>query len=288
MMQIGIDSYCFHRYFGEVYHGMQREPGVSWDVFDFLDYAESIGVDNVSIETCFLPSLDRPFLADLEQRLDSGGFKRMLAWGHPSGLEAGANRDALEELRRHIPLARLLGASALRIVGSGGLPQNVSHEREIATLIEWLKDVCSTAALHGVSLAMENHNDFDSEEMLRIVEGVGSDYFGVNLDTGNLLRVFDDPVAGSRRLAPYTVATHIKDVAASRGSPREFAFWPSCPLGHGLVDLPAVARALKDAGYQGPLTIEIDLVHPNWAHLPEETIVRESVAYLRQVVADIG
>jgi sugar phosphate isomerase/epimerase len=288
MMQVGIDSYCFHRYFGEVYDGMQREPGVRWGVFDFLDYAESIGVDNVSLETCFLPSLGRPFLTDLKQRLDSGGFKRMLAWGHPSGLEAGASRDALEELRRHIALARQLEASVLRIVGSGGLPQNVSHEREMATLIEWLTDVSVTAAENGVKLAMENHNDFDSEEMVRIVEGVGSEHFGVNLDTGNLLRVFDDPVAGSRRLAPHTIAIHIKDIAVSRGSPREFAFWPSCPSGQGIVDLPAVVRALKDAGYQGPLTIEIDLVHADWAHLPEETIVRESVAYLRQVVADIG
>jgi len=288
MMQVGIDSYCFHRYFGEVYNGMQREPGVSWDVFDFLDYAESIGVDSVSLETCFLPALDRLFLTDLKQRLDDGAFKRMLAWGHPAGLEAGANRDALEDLRRHIPLARQLGASVLRIVGSGGLPQNVSHEREMATLIAWLKDASATAAENGVRLALENHNDFDSEEMVRIVAGVGSKFFGVNLDTGNLLRVFDDPVAGSRRLAPYTIATHIKDIAPSRGSPSEFAFWPSCPLGQGIVDLPAVVRALKDAGYQGPLTIEIDLVHPDWAHVPEETIVRESVAYLRQMVADLG
>jgi len=29
-MKIGIDSYCFHRYFGEIYPGLQADPGTRW------------------------------------------------------------------------------------------------------------------------------------------------------------------------------------------------------------------------------------------------------------------
>ena len=54
------------------------------------------------------------------------------------------------------------------------------------------------------------------------------------------------------------------------------------------MDIPAVIHELHEAGYEGALTVEIDLVHPRWERLPEETIVRESVAYIRQTLANLG
>ncbi len=287
-MKAGIDSYCFHRYFGEVYEGLQSSPGVSWDVFDFLDFAASIGVASVSLETCFLPVLEGAFADDLRARLDEGGFDRVLAWGHPEGLNGGRDRSALDALLGHIPLAARLGATVMRFVGGSSSTRSLPREPQIRTLVKWLRDACRTAEDHGVYLAMENHADFDTQEMLRILEGVDSEYLRVNLDTGNALRVFDDPVQATRLLAPYTVATHLKDIAVHQGSPREFAFWRSCPIGQGIVDIPAVVQELHGAGYDGALTVEIDLVHPTWERLPEETIVRESVAYIRQTLANSG
>ena len=287
-MRVGIDSYCFHRYFGEIYEGLQAAAGQSWDVFDFLGYAASVGVRSVSLETCFLPDLGDGFVDDLRGRLDDGGFERVLAWGHPRGLDGGRDVAALYDLRRHIPRAYALGARVLRFVGGHSSTRALPREPQIRTLVDWLAEACRTAEEYSVCLAMENHADFTALEMIRILESVGSDHLRVNLDTGNALRVFDDPVAATRLLAPFTVATHFKDIAVHRGSPSEFAFWRSCPIGRGIIDVPAVVRALDEVGYEGALTVEIDLVHPDWEHLPEETIVRESVAYLRQVLVNLG
>ena len=35
-MKVGIDSYCYHRYFGEI-HPDQEHPGVRWRSQDFLN-----------------------------------------------------------------------------------------------------------------------------------------------------------------------------------------------------------------------------------------------------------
>jgi hypothetical protein len=35
-MKIAIDSYCYHRYFGEVYPGLQQPPDRALTVWDFL------------------------------------------------------------------------------------------------------------------------------------------------------------------------------------------------------------------------------------------------------------
>ena len=56
-MKVGIDSYCYHRYFGEVYPD-QEDPGVRWTFHDFVIRAAELGVDGVSLESCFIESLE--------------------------------------------------------------------------------------------------------------------------------------------------------------------------------------------------------------------------------------
>jgi sugar phosphate isomerase/epimerase len=108
---------------------------------------------------------------------------------------------------------------------------------------------------------------------------------GVCLDTGNNLRLFEDQVEVAAKLAPFTRATHIKDVAALRAqNPKDFAFWPSVPLGAGLIDLPAVIQLLRQVNYQGLLALEIDYLHPDFGEQEEPAIAR-SLHYLRTLLA---
>ena len=109
-MKLAIDSYCYHRYFGEIYPGLQRGPGRRMTVWDFLKRAKKHGVDGVSIEACFLPSLDDDFLAKLRDTLDDFAFDRVWAWGHPDGLHSGTDRAAAKDLVRHLGYAKQIGA----------------------------------------------------------------------------------------------------------------------------------------------------------------------------------
>ena len=60
-MKIGIDSYCYHRYFGEVYD-FQQNPGKRITFDQFLKRSSELGVDVVSLETCFFPENEKDFL----------------------------------------------------------------------------------------------------------------------------------------------------------------------------------------------------------------------------------
>jgi len=91
-MKIAIDSYCYHRYFGEVYPGLQQPPGRTMTVWDFLKRARRLGVSGVSLESCYFPSLDEDLLHRLRATLDSYGLERVWAWGHPNGLCSGTDR----------------------------------------------------------------------------------------------------------------------------------------------------------------------------------------------------
>lgn len=283
-MKTAIDSYCYHRFFGEVYP-QQKAPGCTMTVEGFLDRAHELGVDGVSLESCFLPSLDAAYLADLRGRLDHYGFERVFAWGHPDGLEGGANQRAYHEMIGCLEAARQIGASVMRVVGSSLMFRNQPHQPQLERLTGMFREAVRAAADYGIRLAVENHIDFTADEMMQLLDAVDSEWLGINFDTGNFLRLLDDPVKGMEKLARRVYATHIKDLKPCRGVPAdEWYFFSSTPVGDGLVDNQKLVGKLADAGYDGLLAVEIDFLHPDYAN-EEDSAVARSVTELKRLAA---
>jgi sugar phosphate isomerase/epimerase len=284
MFKLGADDFCYHRWYGWIIPG-QTDPGKRWTYDDFLNRATELKLDAVSMETCFMPDLDRSFLESLRKKLEDRGIEGMLSWGHPRGLETGKNKEAIEDLKRFIELANFFGNNIIRIVGGGMVDRNEEPPQpQIERLSAALKEITDVAATYNIILAMENHMDFTADEQLEILERIDSPYLRVLLDTGNNLRILEDPIEVVRKLAPYTVATHVKDVTATgKGSPATEwrKFWPTVPLGKGIIDLPEILQILKENNYQGSLNVEIDFLDPRWPD--EDEAVEESIAYLRKI-----
>lgn len=285
-MKVGIDSYCFHRYFGEVYPH-QTPPDKKLSMEDFLAYAKFLGVDGVSLESCFFPSFDKGWFTALKAQLDDYGFDRVYAWGHPDGLEAGKNRAAFDDMLAQIPNAKLIGADVMRVVASSLMFRFEPHGPQIDILTGWFKEAVKVAEDYGVKLAFENHIDYTADECVELLERVDSPYLGLNLDTGNFVRLLDDPVEGTRKLAKHVYATHIKDLKPARGvDVREWYFFSSVPVGDGLVDNQKIAQMLYDAGYQGFLAVETDSLHPDYAG-QEFAAIERSVRELKRIAASV-
>jgi inosose dehydratase len=107
---------------------------------------------------------------------------------------------------------------------------------------------------------------------------------GLCLDTGHALYAGSDPAAMVRRYAARLEHLHLKDVSGPVRA-RGLGFWDAvaagvfCPVGDGLLDLPALRTALADAGYRGFATIEQDR-RPGGAGDPAADL-RRSIARVR-------
>jgi sugar phosphate isomerase/epimerase len=280
-MKVGIDSYCYHRYFGEIYPD-QTDPGRRWTFLDFVRRAVELKVDGVSLESCFLKSLDTGYLAEMKAVLDEEGLERVLAWGHPDGLEAGRSQEAWRDMNALIPQARHLGADIMRIVASSLKFRYEPHAPQIEAVVRMLRESVKIARDHNVVLALENHIDYTSVEIHEILERVGSASLKVNFDTGNSLRMMENPVEAAHRLGPYTAATHTKDVEACRHvPPEEWYFFSSVPVGTGLIDIAGVVKALEESGYTGVLAVESDHHKDNQ---DEDQLVAKGIAYLKSLL----
>jgi sugar phosphate isomerase/epimerase len=285
-MKVGIDSYCYHRFFGEVYP-QQEKPPKDMTFEDFINRAVALEVDGVSLESCFLPSFDSAYLSEIKGMLDEHNLDRVYAWGHPDGLEGGKNEKACEEMIQHIEYADAIGAKVMRVVGSSLMFRFEPHDRQIETLSRMFSDAVKVAEQHDIKLADENHIDFDADEMLTLINNVNSSHFGINFDTGNFLRVLDDPIQGMEKLAKHVFATHIKDLKPQKGVPvNEWFFFSSTPIGEGLVDNRKLAQILINNGYEGFFAVEIDFLHPDYNN-DEDQAVADSIKELKRIASTL-
>lgn len=283
-MKIGIDSYCYHRFFGEVYPD-QDAPQKKMTMEDFLKRAKELDVDGVSLESCFLPSFDEAYLKDLKAQLDEYKFDRVFAWGHPDGLERGQNPDAFKEMKECIPRAKMIGADVMRVTGSSLMFRLEPHAPQIAALTKQFKEAIKIAEDCGIKMAVENHIDYTADEILQLLENVDSPNFGVNFDTGNFLRLLDDPIRGMEILAPHVLAVHLKDLQVNmkEARPTDWFFFSGVPVGQGLIDNQSLANILNKQNFTGFLAVEIDHPHADWRGREDEA-VELSVKGLKKIV----
>ena len=283
-MKIGIDSYCYHRFLGEVYPD-QDTPEKNLTMGEFLARAHELGVDGVSLETCFLESFDDAYLKDLKAQLDEYKFDRVWAWGHPDGLERGKNPEAFEQMKSLIPKAKVIGADVMRVTGSSLMFRHEDHLPQIKALAKQFKEAIKIAEDCDVKMAVENHIDFTADEIMMLLEEIDSPNMGVNFDTGNFLRLLDDPIAGMEKLAPYTLAVHLKDLQVNikEAKPTDWFFFSGVPVGQGLIDNQTLANILNKNGFKGFLAVEIDHPHSDWKGREDEAVAL-SVEGLKKIV----
>ena len=140
---------------------------------------------------------------------------------------------------------------------------------EWSSLVAALRRAAAIAADHGLRPVVHPHAgsfvEFE-DEIERLLED--SD-LGLCLDTGHAAYA---GMAAERALVAYGSRlghVHLKDVRGdvlARVRDDRLDFWSAiaagvfCPLGEGVVDLPAVLGALRDVGYRGYATIEQDRV----------------------------
>ncbi len=284
-MRVGIDSYSYHRRYGEVRPGEAPATDVPWPAVPdpVVRHARSIGADVVFLETCYLPE---PEAIDPAVLLEQAGPVTVgYSWGHPwpagrsHGLDGGRSLEAELELSRWIDATAALGGDLLRITAGSPASRGDEPAAElIARLVEPVRRAAERAATAGVRLALENHGDLRVEDILDLFDRVDRPNLGVCLDNVNLIRVGDDMAEGTRALAPYTLLVQLKD--HEPGDPTVWGGPVSTALGEGVADLDGLLAILEAAGFDGPVCVE--LASLGAGDVDELAMIERSVAWLRE------
>lgn len=124
-----------------------------------------------------------------------------------------------------------------------------------ASLADWRKFVSDSkrniaAAVpilekHKMPLALENHKDWTADEMAALMQSHASEYLGVCLDFGNNISLLDDPMNVVEVLAPFTIATHVKDMGVEWFN--DGFLLSEMVLGQGFLNLPRMLSLVRSA-----------------------------------------
>jgi sugar phosphate isomerase/epimerase len=180
------------------------------------------------------------------------------------------------------PLGVRVVGTVSHLHGGRWLKEPPLHE-QLQRLAAALRRLAPVAEAGGVYLAIENHADYRGYELAGVLREVGSPNVGARLDTGNAYCAIEEPVAAAQALAPFTLATHIKDevVEAEPGNrgltPGGLLTLRGCALGEGHVDFGAIVPLLAQ---QGPLGGNLALT----LEVPASSI-ETSIAYARRAFA---
>ena len=215
---------------------------------DFIDLAASYGVlDAIEPTAYYFPdNVTADYLHRFQRRafllgLDISGTAIGNTFTYPPGAE---RQKQIAHTKTWIDNAAALGAPVIRIF-AGNLQKGTTEADARRWTVEAIEECCAYAGERGVILALENHGGIvaTADQILAIVKEVRSEWFGVNLDTGNFRG--PDPYSDLERVAPYAVTVQIKSEVSPGGSKQE-------------ADFGRVIGILKKAGYRGYVALEYE------------------------------
>ncbi|MBK8037849.1 MAG: TIM barrel protein [Verrucomicrobiaceae bacterium] len=108
---------------------------------------------------------------------------------------------------------------------------------------------------HRLRLAIENHKDHTTEELIGLMKSISSEWIGVLVDTGNNLALLEEPHGVIEALAPYALSVHLKDMAVQ--SADDGFLLSEVPLGSGFLDVPRMVSVLRKANPAIVLNLEM-------------------------------
>ncbi len=168
--------------------------------------------------------------------------------GHMSLL----TEDAVERMKRRIDLAVRLGVGFVN-TGTGEAGDDPSQR---AAFFRTIEGVGRAAEKAGVLVCLETHGGLtgSARECLDTLAAVQSPAIHINYDTANVIFYRGVKPEEDVRLIAHRVAhVHLKDKRGGQG------VYDFPPIGDGEIDFPAVLSTLWQAGYRGPLSLEIEL-----------------------------
>jgi inosose dehydratase len=172
------------------------------------------------------------------------------------GVYSGANfifPDVLEEelwrLERAAELAAEYGAEHF-VVGGGAQKAAGNTDADYDLLAAGLDRVVELAERRGLRASYHPHLSTMAETPEQVDKVLSRSRIDFCPDTAHLAAAGGDPAALIRRYAGRIPCVHLKDLR-----PEPFAF---LPLGAGTVDLPETLAALREIGYDGWITVELD------------------------------
>jgi sugar phosphate isomerase/epimerase len=248
-------------------------------LFDWIGKAAQLGVDGLEMHNLFFAGANESYLQEVREKCAEFGLGIPMMCFSPDFTQPELkNRlEELEKQKQAIDLTVKLGGKFCRTLSGQNRP-GLDRKKAISWCVEMIREAVAYADDQGIVINIENHYKdgywqypefaLNTDIFLEIIGQIDSPSFGVNFDPSNTIVAGEDPLELLQKIKSRVVSMHASDRYFTGGSLIElrkleldsvFGYAKSIQhgvIGKGLNDYDAIFRILKEAGFDGWISIE--------------------------------
>jgi len=251
----------------------------SMTIFDWIEKAGRLGVDGLEMHNLFFEGKGDKYLDEVRRKCKESNLAIPMMCFSPDFTQPDPQKrqEELIKQKKAIDLTVKVGGTFCRTLSGQNRP-GLDRKQAVCWCVEMIREAIAYAEEKGVILNIENHYKdgyweypefaLQSDVFLEIIEQIDSPFFGVNFDPSNTIVAGEDPIELLQKIKNRVVTMHASDRHLKGGSLEDLRKMELDPLhgyaksiqhgviGQGLNDYDAIFRILKDAGFDGWISIE--------------------------------
>lgn len=290
-MLLGLHTYSLYLHgIGQAWSGFELPWERQLSTFQLFDLGIELGLDGFHLDDGVLETLDPVFLKEV----GASAREKDLYLEYNMSLDLGGFGIGIQhEIEDGLNTAKALGADVVKIGMEIPRPRPRAGSRfhkdvmpHLSGTAARLKKAAPLAGDYGIRLALENHCDSFSEEILWVLDEVEHPFVGACIDTVNAWHIAEDPMKAIRNLAPVAFTNHFRDdrVEFCRDGFRV----RGTAVGEGDIDMKKAYQTINKESPTNRINIETEmgfsLEDKDTALRLEIDTIKKSIQYCRSVL----
>jgi len=290
-MLLGLHTYSFYLHgIGQAWADFKLPWPRQMSTFELLDEAVLMGLDGLHLDDGVLETLDPSFLLEVKAAARERGLYLEYNFSMDMG---GMGIGIQHDLDEAMVTANALGSDIVKVSMDLIRPRPLAGSRfhprvkdQMKSFASQLKASAPAAEAAGIKIAVENHCDSFSEEILWLLDLVDHPAVGACIDTVNALMVMEDPMQAIANLAPRAFTNHFRD---DRIEFQRYGFkLTGAAVGEGDIDMKRAYEIIKTQSTMRRINIETEMEIPldnmEQALRMERDAIERSIRYCSDVL----
>ncbi len=290
-MRLGMHTYSlYHHGVAEDWAGFNLPWERQLSFFEMMEYVKSLGLEGLHLDAKALDSLDPDYLGQVKQASQDMGLYLEFNFALKSDHYDAGVQFGIEE---GIDIARAIGADTAKVGMNIKRPHPVAASKfhpdvkaQLENVIQRVNNAIPQIEATGIRLALENHTDAFSDEVLWVLDRINHPLVGACIDTVNGIHVTENPIEAVKNLAPRAVTNHFRD------NKIDITPWglkiSGAAVGEGDLDMKKAYELIRKNPDMNRINIELDLDCPKddmqAALTKEKEALVRSVDYCRNIL----
>ncbi len=290
-MLLGLHTYSLYLHgIGQDWAGFSLPWPRQMDVWQLMDYVVALGLEGLHIDDGAFDSLDTAYL----NKVGSRARELSLYLEYNFSMDSSDYDPSLQHsVKEGVQIAQALGADIAKISMDIKRPRPLAASKfhpivmeQLTALAQEVSQAAPMAEKSGIKIAIENHTDAFSEEVLWILDQVAHPFVGACVDTVNGLHVTENPMVAIENLAPRAVTNHFRN---DRLEFQPYGFkLTGAATGDGDIDMKRAYELICRNPAMQRINIELemegDLTDMEKSLATEKKALKDSIRYCREVL----